>query len=139
MLTSYYQHEGGLYWSRSNSFLVANSIMLALVARMFFDLERGYSLENFTALAVCLLGLFLASAWQKALLAGEFWIHHWSQHLDKLEKSIFDNHSIFKFEPDANYPPKVSAKMQAHFMLRIFVFAWFSLYVFVFYKTFLQL
>jgi hypothetical protein len=123
-LLRYYSYEGQIYWARSQHFLVANAALFAFVATTKFPIDvRGAPWIQFVLLAlICGAGLFLTHLWRNALLAGEFWLAHWSDLLLEREQGAFGSSRVLR--EFTTHRKRYRAKQVAHSGVKLFALLW---------------
>ncbi len=79
--------EIGLFWQRSNYFLVLNS---AIAIAFLSFLGNNYNGKGIPMIMAG-FGLFVSYLWIKVLLGGKFWQNYWESKLKYLEKMLHNN------------------------------------------------
>lgn len=82
--------EIGLFWQRSNYFLVLN----AALAVGFFRLTN-----NMYAILLAILGTFVSFLWYRVNLGSKYWQARWEHRLHEKEKEIADGLNFFSASP----------------------------------------
>lgn len=78
--------EIGLFWQRSNYFLVLNT---AIAVGFFSVNESNYQI------ALSVFGLIVSVLWFRANLGSKYWQSRWEHRVSKLEKLIDSNINLF--------------------------------------------
>jgi len=79
--------EIGLFWQRSNYFLVLNS---AIAITFFSFLENDYN-SKVIPILMAGFGLIVSILWLRVLFGGKFWQNYWEAKLKCLEKMLHNN------------------------------------------------
>jgi hypothetical protein len=117
----YASFETGMYWSRSQFFLVANSTLLGFTAS---SLLRGNLTYPYFWYGLCIFGAGLSVFWYLTLRAGQYWIDRWERLCMKFEPEALGEVEMFRnCRSDTHMSTKTIARMIACLFVGVWLLA----------------
>ena len=83
--------EGSILWSRYNTFLIINSIIVTLLG---YTYNKSRSLPLLIGIPIPLVGMIFCYLWWKMTKKGFYWIKFWIQTAREIEEKQKDNNSL---------------------------------------------
>jgi len=125
----YLAYENGVYWTRAQFFLLANT---ALAAFLLNQMPMGAPTPTWNRLGIlafaCAIGIALTWLWREALETGEQWVRHWEEVLVDLEADAFGTINVLRHWEFRTSPPvprrSHSSKKLAHWLAILFRAVW---------------